>query len=112
YSRKAAWGALFSVIAFAGYNLFVGLFRVGAGNAAHFGGLLAGFVMGVMLARISFRLTLAVALASLVLACTVVARTEAYVVPAERGRKALAAGQSDQAIVALSQSVKKKPQFS
>ena len=111
YSRKAARGALLSVIAFAGYNLFVGLFSVGAGIAAHLGGLLAGFVMGVMLVRISPRVTFALALISLGLASTVVARTHAYIVPAERGRQALAAGRSDQAILALTQSVKTNPKF-
>jgi membrane associated rhomboid family serine protease/Flp pilus assembly protein TadD len=111
YSRKAAWGALLSVIAFAGYNLFVGLFSVGAGNAAHLGGLLAGFVMGVMLALLSFRLTLVLAVVSLGLTSMLVARGTAYVIPAERGRKALAAGHSDQAIRALLESVQKNPKF-
>ncbi len=111
YSGRAAKAAVLSVIAFAGYNLFVGLFGSAAGIAAHIGGLLSGFVLGLILARTSFPKTLALASVSLLLACTLVARTKAYVIPAEQGRKALAAGRTDQAIEALSQSVKKDPNF-
>lgn len=111
FPRKSAKAALLSVIAFAGYNLFVGLFGSGAGIAAHVGGLLSGFVLGLMLGCTSLRMTVGLASVSIVLACAVLAHTEAYVLPAERGRKALAAGQSDQAILALSGSLQKNPKF-
>jgi len=111
YSGKAAKAAILSVVAFAGYNLFVGLFGSAAGVAAHMGGLLSGFVLGLMLARTSLRLTIVVASISIILACGLVKRTKDYVIPAERGRTALAAGQSDQAILAFSESVQKDPKF-
>jgi rhomboid protease GluP len=111
FPKKAAGGAVLSVIAFAGYNLFVGLLGSGAGVAAHIGGLLSGFVLGLMLPRISLRTTLAIAAVTLVLASALVARTKSYVIPAERGRKALAAGRSDEAIDMLLQSIQKNPEF-
>jgi membrane associated rhomboid family serine protease/Flp pilus assembly protein TadD len=112
FPRQSIKAALLSVIAFAGYNLFVGMLRSGAGNAAHIGGLISGFVLGLLLARLSARRSvLMVAVLSILLGCVLLARTKGYVVQADQGRAALTSGQSDAAIRALTESVRKNPKF-
>jgi membrane associated rhomboid family serine protease/Flp pilus assembly protein TadD len=112
FPRKSAMAALFSVLAFAGYNLFVGMLSSGAGNAAHIGGLVSGLALGILLARFSAqRLAWTLAAASIVLGCVLLARTRGYVPMAEQGRTALAEGHTDAAINALNQALRKNPDF-
>ena len=111
FPRTSAKAALLGVIAFTAYNLFAGLFSKATGNAAHLGGLVSGFLLGLLIARTSLRKTLAVGALSILLGCGLLAETKGYVVPAERGRTALAAGHSDQSILALSESLQKNPKF-
>ena len=112
FPRHAMKAVLLSVLAFAGYNLFVGIFNGGAGNAAHIGGLVSGLLVGALLAWTSARwMVVAAAACSLVLGYGLIVRAEGYIVPAERGRTLLAAGQSKQAIGDLNESVRKNPDF-
>jgi len=57
FPRQSIKAALFSVVAFAGYNLFVGMLSSAAGNAAHIGGLVSGLVLGLLLAQFPGRRT-------------------------------------------------------
>ena len=50
-SKEAIRGTLKSLVAFAGYNLFFGAVVPGIDNSAHIGGLLAGLVLGAVLAK-------------------------------------------------------------
>jgi membrane associated rhomboid family serine protease len=49
--RQAMQGTLKSLLTFAGYNLFFGAVAKGIDNSAHVGGLLAGLVLGAVLAK-------------------------------------------------------------
>lgn len=49
--RQAMQGTLKSLLTFAGYNLFFGAVARGIDNSAHIGGLLAGLVVGAVLAK-------------------------------------------------------------
>ena len=111
FPKRTAKAALLSIIIFAGYNLVVGFIGNGAGNAAHVGGFLAGLLMGGLLARASVRSAVFVGLFAIGAGCVVLAHSDAYVVPAERGRTALNRGQPDAAVAALQESVRKKPTF-
>jgi membrane associated rhomboid family serine protease/Flp pilus assembly protein TadD len=111
FPRRTAKAALLGVIIFAGYNLFVGFVGNGAGNAAHIGGFLSGLLIAGLLARTSARSAVVAGLLGIVVGCGVLAYGDAYVVPAERGRTALERGQTDVAIAALQESVRKKPTF-
>ena len=46
-------GLLTSVLKFAGYNLVLGAFLGHTDNAAHVGGLVSGFILGAMVARLA-----------------------------------------------------------
>jgi membrane associated rhomboid family serine protease/Flp pilus assembly protein TadD len=112
FPRSAMKAALFSVLAFAGYNLFVGIFGSGAGNAAHVGGLVCGLGIGALVAVISHRwITVVLSVMSVVLGYGLLLRADGYIVPAQRGREALAAGQVNAAIQNLQESVRRKPSF-
>jgi membrane associated rhomboid family serine protease len=50
-SKQAIQGTLRSLLTFAGYNLFFGAVARGIDNSAHIGGLLAGLVLGAVLAK-------------------------------------------------------------
>ena len=112
FPRQSIKAALFSVVAFAGYNLFVGMLSSAAGNAAHIGGLVSGLVLGLLLAQFPGRRTVLMGAGlAIVLGCLLLARTNGYVVPAEQGRHALTSGQSGGAIRALTEIVRKNPKF-
>lgn len=111
FPKRTARAALLSVIIFAGYNLAVGFIGNGAGNAAHVGGFLSGLLIGGLLARGSVRSAVCASLLVIAIGCVALAHSDAYVVPAERGRAAFNRGQSDAAITALQESVRKKPTF-
>jgi len=111
FSGKTARRILLSVAAFAAYSLAAGLWTPGVGNAAHLGGLISGFVIGLLLVRRSPRKVVMISAAVLLASCILVARTMAFVVPAGEARKALAAGQSQAAIDALGLSLEKRPGF-
>lgn len=111
FSGSAAKRILLSVAAFAVYSLAVGWSNPGVGNAAHLGGLISGFVIGLLLVWLSPRAVVALCSLVLLASCVLVARTMAFVVPAQEGRSALAAGQSQAAIAALDLSLRKKPAF-
>ncbi len=112
FPRQAAKAALFSIVAFAGYNLFIGMVGNGTGNAAHVGGLTCGFLVGVCLARLPYRwMTVSVTVACLLIGWATLMAKQGYVAPAERGRTALAEGHPDVAVRELSQSVVKNPRF-
>src|SRR5664280_595445 len=69
-------------------------------------------VLGLLLARLSARRTVLIAGGlAIVLDCIALARTDGYVVQAERGRLALNSGQGDGAIRSLTESVRKNPKF-
>jgi membrane associated rhomboid family serine protease len=51
FPPHAMRGTLRSLLTFAGYNLFFGAVRRGTNNAAHIGGLLAGLILGAIVAR-------------------------------------------------------------
>ena len=110
--RDAGKGALLSIVAFAAYNLFIGAISSGAGNAAHIGGLVFGFAIGLLLARFGYsRRVLAASALALILGGAPLARARGYVVPAEQGRTALAAGHTDAAIRSLNDSVRRNPNY-
>jgi rhomboid protease GluP len=50
-SKQAIQGTLKSLLLFAGYNLFFGAAVPGIDNSAHIGGLVAGLVLGAVLAK-------------------------------------------------------------
>jgi rhomboid protease GluP len=110
--RRAMKVALLRIVAFAGYNLFLGVVGSGAGNAAHVGGLLAGLVAGSLLARMPKRWMAVTASAlCLLLGYALLVKEQGYVVQAERGRTALVAGRTVNAIADLAESVRKNPKF-
>ena len=111
FTKKSAAIALLSVIAFAGYNLFVGIVGKGPGNAAHVGGLISGFLLALLISRTSFRKALLLGALSIVLGCVFVGWKRGYVVTAEQARIALANGQSDRALQMLTESLRKNPEF-
>ena len=111
FTKKSAAIALLSVIAFAGYNLFVGFVGKGPGNAAHVGGLISGFLLALLISKTSFRRALLLGVLSIVLGCVFVGWKRGYVVTAEQARIALANGQSDRALQLLVESLRKNPEF-
>jgi membrane associated rhomboid family serine protease/Flp pilus assembly protein TadD len=52
-SRSVVSGSLRSVLVFAGYNLFFGAISGVTDNAAHVGGLVAGLILGALIAKIA-----------------------------------------------------------
>jgi rhomboid protease GluP len=52
-SRSIVAGSLRSVLVFAGYNLFFGAVSGITDNAAHIGGLVAGLVLGALIAKVA-----------------------------------------------------------
>jgi len=111
FPRRAVKALLLSLLVFIGYNLLLGILNPPADNAAHIGGLVSGFLLGLLLLRIPVRYVLTSAALCLLLSCLVLRRTSAYTVYADRGRAAMASNNIDAAIAALSQSLRMKPSF-
>ncbi len=111
-SRKASKATLASLLLFAGYNLAFGWLEPSMDNAAHVGGFVAGLLLGFLLAQRRRKLPVfTMAAVVLVFAWVLTGHNLGYVVHAERGRAALAAGKTDTAIAELTTTVQKNPKF-
>ena len=112
FHPSAMKAQLFSVLAFAGYNLAIGIFGHSAGNAAHIGGLVCGFALGSLVAVLPSRGAVTVVACGALLGCyAILAHAQGYIVPAERGRVALEAGHTDVAVRELNAAVRKNPRY-
>lgn len=117
--KEAVRGTMKSLLTFAAYNLFFGAVGRGIDNSAHIGGLLAGGLLGALLAkhlvaspevRSQWRSAALVASALLLfVAFGMVRRTGAYVVPLEEGMQALQKGKFAAAASALESADARKP---
>jgi membrane associated rhomboid family serine protease/Flp pilus assembly protein TadD len=103
--------ALASLLAFAAYNLTYGFLKGGIDNGAHLGGLVAGLLLGVALARDAVRhprprrreaLVYGVGVAVLAGTFLAVRQARGAVVAVEAARQALGRGDPDTAIRRLS----------
>jgi rhomboid protease GluP len=119
FPKKAVGHTLKSLLLFAGYNLFFGAVGSRIDNSAHIGGLVAGLLLGAVLAR---KLTepeddrkhwsfavFAVAAVLLFVAVSYVKKANGYVVPLERAVTALQQDQIKAAIPDLERAAVEKP---
>ena len=117
--RSAISGMLRSVIAFVGYNLFIGAMIPYIDNAAHVGGLVMGLILGALIARVApghdailQRIGVLVFGAALVASAGLwLEHSRAYLVQGERGVDILKAGDLDKGIKELQASAKQRPGF-
>jgi membrane associated rhomboid family serine protease len=119
FPKKAVAHTLKSLLLFAGYNLFFGAVGSRIDNSAHVGGLVAGLLLGAVLAK---KLTepeedrkrwglgvFVVAAVLLFVAFSYVKKANAYVVPLERAVAALQQNQINVAAQNLEQAAAEKP---
>jgi len=109
---------LFTLVAFAGFDLLYGVWKEAVDNAAHFGGLFAGLLLGLLLghhlgpspsAKAFRERLLFAALLVLVLFGGFVWRKDSYVADVERARLLIARGGLDEAIRQLEVAVSHRP---
>jgi membrane associated rhomboid family serine protease len=119
FPKKAVGHTLKSLLVFAGYNLFFGAVGSRIDNSAHVGGLVAGLLLGAVLAkklsepeddrkRWSFGV-FAVAAVLLFVAFSYVKKANAYVVPLEQAVTALQQNQISAAISNLERAAAERP---
>ena len=117
--RAAIRGTLRSVVMFAGYNLVFGAMMGRTDNAAHVGGLVAGLILGALIARIApdpDAPTRRVALLALVLVLIVGGtawwlHSRDYVRHMQRGMGALAENKTDEAIGEFQTVIRQRPDY-
>ncbi len=116
--RESVKPVLVTLVVWAALQLGYGLWKSGVDNAAHVGGLVAGFALGYplghhlgpsTLARHSRRRIFAVSLAILGTLCFAVWRANAYVIQVERAHSLLNQNKPDEAIPLLQAVAQRKP---
>jgi rhomboid protease GluP len=117
--REAVRGALRSVVMFAVYNLLFGAISGRTDNAAHIGGLLAGFVMGVLIARIApdgdrplrRAIVLLPVLLAIVAGAGYLQHARAYLIHTRQARILLEQNKPDEAMREFKTAVRQRPDY-
>lgn len=117
--QAAIKGTLRSVVMFAGYNLFFGAVSSHTDNAAHIGGLVAGLILGALIARVAPDQANVARRASVLLVVALVVgggiqwlqRTRTYMIHAQRGFQFLQQNKTDQAIAELEAAIRLRPDY-
>jgi rhomboid protease GluP len=115
--HAAMSGTLRSVVAFVGYNLFLGAAITNTDNAAHIGGLLMGLLLGALIARVAPQQDdvlrrIAVLLVGVLIVLggvTWLERSYAYRLHGQNGVNLLNQGKTDDAVAELQKSVSLRP---
>jgi tetratricopeptide (TPR) repeat protein len=115
--RAAMSGTLRSVVAFVGYNLFLGAAITNTDNAAHIGGLLMGLLLGALIARVAPQQDdvlrrIAVLLVGVLIVLggvTWLERSYAYRLHGQNGVNLLNQGKMNDAVAELQKSVSLRP---
>jgi rhomboid protease GluP len=115
--RGAIQAPLRSLMAFVGYNIVFGLISGFTDNACHVGGLLAGALLGALIAvaaptadAVFKRIVILLAVVGLIAAGTAhVSHLRGYNVYAQRGGELLGDGNLDEATAQLQKAVQKQP---
>jgi rhomboid protease GluP len=117
--RAAIMGTLRSVVIFVGYNLVFGAMMSRVDNAAHIGGLIAGLILGALIAKAApDQGNLSRRLAVLALAFVVICGGTAwwlhsrdYIRHMKRGIGALAENKNDEAIAEFQTVIRRRPGY-